>query len=127
MTLLSMMTATATTERHPAMAAGKRGAPTTHLEDVKITPVMLSDAMGMHRIRAAIGLDGTAVQVFEAYTQSHEHTDNDDTVTQMPDIIAGDRVVVGSVEYVVHWAEQQPAGASMPATLLLYMSEDKRA
>lgn len=126
MTLSQFMTATATTERHPAMSGGKRSAPTTHLEDVSITPVMLPNAQGQHQIRAAIGLEGTAVQVFEIYTESHEHTDDSSTVDQMPDIEAGDRLVTSGITYVVRWAEQQPATTSFGATLLLYVTEDKR-
>ena len=127
MSLLSFMTASADTTRPPAMSSDKIGNPVTNLESVKITPVMLADASRNQSIRQAIGLDGTAVQVFECYTESHTHTDSTASVTQMPDIIAGDRVVVGGVTYNVRWAEQQPATGSFGATLLVYMTEDKRA
>jgi len=126
MTLLSTMTATATTQRTPAISSGKIGDPVTNLESVKITPVMLQDTRTQLSIRQAIGLEGTAVQVFEAYTQSHAHTDSSSAVTQMPDIRAGDRLITGGVTYVVRWAEQQPATASLSATLILYLTEDKR-
>lgn len=126
MTLSTFMTATATTTRPPAISGGKIGDPVTHLENVLVTPVMLSSATGQHNIRQAIGLEGSAVQVFECYTESHEHDDNSVTVTQMPDIKAGDRLAVGGVTYNVRWAEIQPATTSFAATLLLYLTEDKR-
>ncbi len=122
-----MMTASATTTRPPAMSSDKIGNPTTNLESVKITPVMLADANRNQQIRQAMGLDGTAIQVFEIYTQSHTHTDSSSSVTQLPDIIAGDRVVVGGITYNVRWAEQQPATMAFGATLLIFMTEDKRA
>lgn len=122
-----MMTATATTTRSPAMSSGKIGSPVANLESVKITPVMLSPTIGQHAIRQAIGLDGTAIQIFEIYTESHAHTDSSQSVTQIPDIIAGDRVVVGGITYNVRWAEQQPATGAFGATLLIYVTEDKRA
>lgn len=126
MTLSNMMTATATTQRTPAISSGKIGDPVTNLQNVKITPVMLSDTRGQHEIRQAIGMEGTAVQVFECYTEPHAHTDSSVSVNQMPDIRAGDRLVTGGVTYVVRWAEQQPATLSFAATLLIYLSEDKR-
>lgn len=127
MTLTNMMTATATTTRLPAMSGGKRGDPAANLSGVSITPVMLSDTRGQHQIRQAIGLDGTAAQVFEAYTQSHTHTDSSVEVTQMPDIVVGDRLTSNSVTYTVRWVEQQPATSSFGATLIMYLTEDKRA
>lgn len=127
MSLSRMMTTTASTQRTPAMSGGKKGDPVTHLQSVKITPVMLSSATGQHAIRQAIGLEGTAIQVFETYTQSHAHTDGGSPVTQIPDIVNGDRLVVGSVTYTVRWCEQQPATSGFGATLMVYITEDKRA
>jgi hypothetical protein len=126
MSLRSMMTTTASTTRTPAKSGGKVGAPVTNLTLLKIMPVMLSDTRGLHQIRQAIGLDGTAVQVFETYTESHLHTDSGTPVTQLPDIVTGDRLVVGSITYEVLWCEQQPATFSFGATLLIYVMEDKR-
>jgi len=125
--LRKVMTDTAITKRTPAISSGKVADPVTHLEGVKITPVMLASARGLHSVRQAIGLEGSAVQVYEAYTESHEHTDDDTTVTQLPDIRNGDRLVTGGVTYNVRWAEQQAATLSYGATLLLYLTEDKRS
>ena len=127
MTLSAMMTATATTTRHPARSSGKIGNPVTHLESVSIVPIMLSSATGQHNIRQMIGLDGTGIQVFETYTESHTHTDDSVSVTQVPDIRAGDKLVTGGVTYHVYWCEQQPATSGFGATLLIYIAEDKRA
>ena len=124
--LKKMMTATATTTRFGAMSSGKRGTLSTHLESLKLTPVMLSSAQGQHQIRQAIGLEGTAVQVFETYTEAHAHTDDSVSVNQMPDIRTDDRIVVGGITYAVRWVEQQPATTSYGATLLIYLTEDKR-
>lgn len=130
MTLLSMMTATATTTRLPAMASDKIGDPVSNLSGVKIMPVMLPDSRGQsgqHQIRQAIGMDGTAIQIYETYTESHEHVDSTVTVTQMPDIIRGDRLTSDSVTYNVRWSEQQPGTVAFGATLLVYLTKDERA
>ena len=127
MTLRQMMTTTASTTRPPAIASGKIGDPVTNLTNLKITPIMVSSAQGQHAIRQAIGLEGTAVQIFECYTEAHSHTDSSVVVNQMPDIEIGDRIVVGSITYNVRWAEIQPATFSYGATLLIYCTEDRRA
>lgn len=127
MPLRDMMTVTASTARAPAMASGKKGDPVTNLTNLLITPIMLSAMTGQHGLRQALGLEGTAVQLFETYTESHTHTDSSVSVTQMPDIEAGDRLVIGSITYNVRFAEIQPATYSFGATLLLYITEDKRA
>jgi hypothetical protein len=127
MSLRDMMTQTASTKRQPAMSGGKRGEPTTNLTNLLITPLMLSSLTCQHAIRQAIGLEGTAEQLFEAYTESHTHTDSGATVTQMPDIEAGDRLVVESITYNVKWAEVQGLTFGFGQTLILYVTEDKRA
>jgi hypothetical protein len=129
MPLVNFMTQTASTKRFSAISSGKRGTLSNHLTSLKITPVMLPDSRSQSAniVRQALGLEGTAVQIFEAYTESHAHTDGGTPVTQMPDIITGDRLVVGSITYQVRWAEQQPATTSFGATLLLYLTEDKSA
>lgn len=127
MALHDMMTVTASTKRQPAMSGGKRGEPTTNLTSLLITPLMLASMTGTHAIRQAIGLEGTAEQLFETYTESHTHTDSSVSVTQMPDIEAGDRLVIGSITYNVKWAEIQGLTFGFGQTLMLYVTEDKRA
>lgn len=127
MSLGLMMTATATTKRHPAISSNKRGDPVTNLESVNVTPVMSPSTRGQQAIRAGIGLEGTAIQIYEIYTQSHTHTDSSSSVTQMPDIVEGDTVTIDSVDYTVRWAEQQSATISMAAHLVIYITKDKRS
>lgn len=125
MSLKTFMTTTASTTRLPAKASSKIGDPVTHLQNVKITPLMLPSATGQHMIREITGFDGTFVQFWETYTESHQHTDGGVTVTQIPDIVIGDYLVVSGVTYRVQWAKQQPATSSFGATLLMYVYEDE--
>ena len=119
--------ATCTTTRQPAMSSGKRGEPTSNLSGVSITSPMLSDTRGDWAVRQAIGLEGTAEQLFECYTESHTHTDSSVSVTQMPDIKAGDRLTCDGITYNVKWAEIQAATISFGKTLQLFLTTDKRA
>lgn len=125
MPLKDFMTATATTARG-TMSSGKRGDPTTHLQNVSITPPMLPSATGQHAIKQMIGLEGSAIQVWETYTESHQHTDNSVTVTQIPDIQVDDQLTVSGITYYIHWVEANSATSSFGKTLLIYMSQDKR-
>jgi hypothetical protein len=125
MPLVNFMTQTASTKRHPAMASGKIDAAVTNLTNLKICPLMLPSATGQHAIRELTGFNGANVQFWETYTESHDHTDSSVSVTQLPDIVQGDLLVVGSTTYVVEWIEQQPATSSFGATLLIYVYEDK--
>ena len=126
MSLRDMMTTTASTQRRGVVSGGKSGDLADNLTSLLITPVMVADFARDHRVMQLIGVEGTAVQVFEAYTEAHSHTDSGSPVSQLPDIIAGDRLIVGSVIYSVKWAEIQPATFSFGATLILYLTEDKR-
>ena len=126
MPLSNFMTATATTQR-ATLTNGKRGDAVTYLQSVKIAPIMLAPTRGMHAIRQAIGLDGTAVQVFETYTEAHTHTKNAASVIELPDIIAGDRLIIDGVTYNVRWAEAETATSGFGKTLIIYFTEDKRA
>lgn len=123
MTLRLIMTTIVTTQRQ-IMASGKRGNPTTHLENVKITPVQLPSADGQHSIRKAIGMESSIV-VYETYTETHSHTDNSVTVNQVPDIQEGDRLIVGSDTYLVRFAEPQPPLLSVKASLRIVLTKDK--
>lgn len=127
MPLVNFMTQTASTTRHPAMTSGKRGTPVTHLTNLKITKPMSQYNQGDRQLRQALGLDGTLVQEKEAYTESHTHTDGGVSVTQMPDIIAGDKLIVGSITYNVEWVDIEPAPSSFGETMILKLTEDKRA
>ncbi len=125
MSLKAMMTSTATTTRHPAPDMnGKIGARATWLEDVKVTPVMLASASGQHYARQASGFDGTSVYQYEAYTESHEHTEDSVTVTQLPDIRQSDLITIDGLTYVVKRAAIDTPTSSFGKTLYLYLDLD---
>ena len=125
MSLKRLMTATAMTTRHPAPDVdGKIGTRTTWLENVKITPVMLASASGQHYARQASGFDGTSVYQYETYTESHEHTEDSSTVTQLPDIRQSDLLTVDGLTYVVKRAAIDTPTTSFGKTLYLYLDLD---
>jgi hypothetical protein len=127
MPLRHFMTTTATVSRTPAVTSGKIGDPVEHLTQVKIQPITLPMGRGQNAIRAAIGFgEGSAIQVFETYTEAHGHYDGGVYVEQVPDIRAGDTLTSGGKSYSVRFAEQQSATSSFGATLIIYMTEDKR-
>jgi len=114
------------TKRVPPKSGGKVGDPVTHLQDVASSPLILPSQQSQQKIRAAIGLDGTAVQLWELRMNKSTHTDGMATVTQLPDVKVGDRVVIDNVNYNVEWADiTHPF--SFGDVLLLYLTEDKRA
>ena len=129
MPLRNFMTTTASTTRNPAISGGKIGAPAANLTNLKICPLMLSNSQSQSAlmVRQAMGLEGTLTQIWETYTESHAHTDSSVSVTQMPDIRTGDRLVIGSTTYTVRLADQQPATTSFPATLIIFVTEDRDA
>lgn len=126
MPLVDFMTQTASTTRSPAMASGKIGNPVANLTNLKITKPMSQFNQGDRQLRQALGMSGTLVQEKEAYTESHTHTDSGVSVTQMPDIRAGDKLIVGSVTYNVEWVDIEPATSSFGETMILKLTEDKR-
>lgn len=114
------------TKRAPAMSNGKKGDPATNLTGVEASPLVLPSQQSQHALRAALGLDGTAVQIWEMYIKKCAHIDSSISVNQLPDIVAGDRVTVGSTDYNVRWADiTHPF--SFGDVLILYLTEDKRA
>lgn len=129
MPLRHMMTTTASTTRNPAISGGKIGAPVTNLTGLKIAPLMLSNTQSQSAlmVRQAIGLEGTLTQIWETYTESHAHTDSGTSVTQLPDIKTGDRLVIDSTTYTVRLADQQPATTSFPVTLIIFVTDDRDA
>lgn len=126
MPLKNWMTITASTQRNPAIVSGKSGEPVTHLTGVKIMPVMLPDSRRIDSVRKAVGLTGGVVQVFETYTESHDHIDGGTSVTQVPDILAGDMLIVGTKTYKVRTAEVNSVTSSFGETLILALTESRR-
>lgn len=119
-------TITISTKRAPAMASGKIGTPTTHLTGVESSPLILPSQQSQHAIRQAVGLEGTAVQLWELRMHKTPHIDGGVSVDQLPDIAIGDRVTIDNVDYVVSWADiVHPL--SFGDILLVYVKEDKRA
>lgn len=114
------------TKRAPAMSGGKRGDPVTNLTGVESSPLVLPSQQSQHAIRAAIGLEGTAKQLWEMYVKKCAHVDSGVNVNQLPDIVTGDRVVIASTVYAVEWADTAHP-FSFGDVLILYVTEDKRA
>jgi hypothetical protein len=92
------------TRRSPAAASGKISSPTTHLENVKVVPIVPASEATQRRY----GLE-TLLDVYETFTAEHEHTDDGQQVTQVPDVVAGDKLVDGSTEYEVKQVADWPA------------------
>lgn len=126
MALRDMMTTTASTERAAAMSGGKKGTPVTNLTNLLIFGPNPLAMQGQQDVRKALGMDGTAVVIREAFTESHTHTDGGVSVTQMPDIIEGDRLIVGSDIYSVKLGQEWGATSSFGETLHMYLVLDKR-
>lgn len=126
MSLRSMMTATASTKRAAPIDANDiiGDSFADNLTSLLITPVMMSDNRGTHGLHQGRGIEGSEVHEYEAYTESHTHLDGGVSVTQMPDIVEHDKLIVGSRTYVVRMAKLQPATFSFAATLILYLVED---
>jgi hypothetical protein len=114
------------TKRQPAMSGGKKSEPVTNLTGVESSPLVLQDTRTNQGIRAALGLEGTAVQIWEMYLKKCAHVDSGASVNQLPDIIAGDRVTISNIDYSVRWADTTHP-FSFGDVLILYVTEDKRA
>jgi hypothetical protein len=105
-----LATVTASTKRSPAMAGGKVGAPAAYLGGVKCTPLDPVDP----ELRQRMQLE-TAHELVQTF------------VVGALDIITGDILVVGSVEYpiraVANWAASTRGG---DAYLHLILEDLKR-
>ncbi len=127
MPLRHWITQVASTKRHPAKSGIKIGDPVNNLTNLYIHPLMLMDTRSALALQQARGLSGTLGQIWETYTESHTHTDSSVSVTQLPDIIAGDKLVVEGITYHVQWADLQAATSGFGKTLILYVFEDTHA
>lgn len=126
MPLSNFMTTTATTYRRPLPDAttGKRGNATIYLENVKITPVMLPSNARLFDARQAGGLDGTSVWNFETFTESHQHTKETVTITELPDIRQNDLITIDGIQYTVKRAAPEGITSSFGQTLNIYLDLD---
>lgn len=120
------MDATCTTQRRGAITGIKTGDFAANLSACQIVSPMLLDAQTAQSVSKLIGVDSSSVQIFQAFSESHTHTDSAASVTHLPDIIAGDTLTAGGVTYAVKWAEIWPSTISYGETLMLYLIKDKR-
>jgi len=114
------------TKRTPPKTGTKKGDPVTYLENVASSPLILPSQQAQQAVRAALGMEGTAVQLWELRMHKSTHLKEEESVTELPDIVAGDRVVIDSQTYAVQWADT-PHPYSFGQILMLYITEDKRA
>lgn len=113
------------TKRAPAMSGLKKGNHVAHLSGVESSPLILSSAETTHRVMQALGLDGTAVKLWQLRLHKTPHVDDGVAVDQLPDVKESDLVVVDSVEYPVIYADT-PHRFSFGEILLVYVHLDKR-
>lgn len=125
MPLSHFMTSTAKTQRADVVS-GKKGDPVTYLESVKIQAPFPPTASGQQAIREMVGIEGSAVQIYECYTESHAHTEDSVSVNKVPDIVRGDLLITGGITYRVQWAKPYPATSSFGVTLAMYLTESER-
>lgn len=116
-----LATVTASTKRSPQVSGGKRGARATHLEGVSIVPLMPASRDTLqHPV-----FEGQAMELWETYAESHQHTDDSVSVTQVPDIRQGDLLTVDSTDYHVKFVGNWPAASGMGAYLQIVVEEFK--
>lgn len=120
------MTATASTKRPSAIDGNDimGDSLVDKLSNVKLTPPMMPEQSGRWGNHQARGIEGSEAHDYEAYTESHTHTDGGVSVTQMPDIVEHDRLIIGSRIYTVKMAKTEPATFSFGDTLVLHLVED---
>lgn len=116
-----MATVSCSTKRNPDVADGKRGARATHLKDVSIVSLMPASTQTLRHP----AFQSLAVELWETFTHSHEHTDDGETVTQVPDIHQGDVLVVGGEDYYVQFVGEWPATSYTDAYLHIVVQEHK--
>jgi hypothetical protein len=121
----ALATSTISTKRSPAAVSGKGGARTTHLENVKVHPIMPIETRREQEIKQRSGRVGQEIQVLQTFTEQHPHTDGGVAVNQVPDIIEGDKIIDGSDTYNVLAVRSWPATAGMTAYLELTLEEAK--
>ena len=103
--LSTMATATYSTKRNPAKVAGKTGASVTNLTGVKMLPIMplVQGETSVNTFPSSIkkAVSGRIKGYWLTSAEYQTHVDSTVSVTQVPDIIEGDVLVVGSKSYKV--------------------------
>lgn len=113
------------TKRNPPMSGGKISkTPVTNLTGVESSPLILQDSRNNQGIRQALGLEGSAIQLWELRIHKCAHVDSGVAVDQLPDIIIKDIVVIDGINYLVRWADTAHR-FSFGDILMLYVVEDK--
>jgi len=120
-----LATSVISTLRSPALAGGKIGARVTHLQSVKVLPIMPSLGKGDEAVTMRAGIDGQFIERWETFTQNHTHIDSGATVTQIPDIKNGDWIVDGSTTYLVKYVGNWPTTNVLNSFLHIVLEENK--
>lgn len=126
MSLRDMMTTTASTKRPSPIDANDimGDSLVDNLTNLLITPVMMPEQQGRYGNHQGRGIDGSEAHDYEAYTESHTHTDGGVSVTQMPDIVEHDRLIIGSRSFTVRMAKVDSLTFGFGQTLILHLTED---
>lgn len=124
--LSEMAIATYSTKRSPSKVAGKTGESVANLTGVKCLPIMpLVQGVETTPQYANKALSGRVKGYWITSCEYQTHTDGETEVTQLPDIIERDKLVVGSDEYTVRDAQSWPATSSTLAYLYLLIEESR--
>lgn len=90
MSLRRMMNVTASTKRSPALTAGKRGLPATHLTALRCTPVDPANGQGAQDLALRLGDSlKQGFRIMETFTEPGQ------------DLIDGDVLITNGREYVI--------------------------
>ncbi len=127
--LFAMATATYSTKRNPAKVSGKTGAPVANLTDVKCLPIMPlvqgETSVNTPPRYANKAVSGRIKGYWITAAEYQTHTDSGASVTQVPDIIERDKLVVGSKDYTVRDVQNWPATGSTLAFIYLLVEESR--
>jgi hypothetical protein len=124
--LTKMSTATYSTKRNPAASGGKGGVSVTNLTNLSCTPIMPSLSLtNTNPMMVNEPVKGQVKDLYETYIEYQAHTDGGSPVTQLPDVIENDIVVVGSTDYKVRRVENWPATTTLLAFLRVILEESQ--
>ncbi len=127
--LSDMATATYSTKRSPAESSSKGGPSVTHLTGVKFVPIMPLVATGVTGGNIPKSpmqaVAGRIKDFWITMAESQAHTDGGSPVDQIPDVIEGDVLVVGSVDYGVREVQNWAATASLLAGIYVTIEESR--
>lgn len=96
--------------KRATLTSGKRGAPTTYLTGLVITPPDPADGSRRAELQQRYG--ETPHRLLETYVEG------------TPDIVEGDRLVVGSEDYAVRGVAKWAKAGSLPAYTHLVLEDE---